>query len=152
MITERNGSVNLVWFYINSLVTNDSLKGCSNVVVICCKENGTTSNERIPSTSKSSEIYLTLISTTNIIVIISLTSISSRNRTVHPPHISEYRPFRLQTIHFHVIFHTFSPSLPIPSPYISPLPLSNFYMPTPNYPQTNAPDAQTTSINSALAL
>ena len=32
-----------------------------------------------------------------------------------PPHISEYYcTFRLQTNHFHVILHTFSPNLPIP--------------------------------------
>ena len=31
-----------------------------------------------------------------------------------PPHIPEYRPFRMQTKHFHVIIHTLFPSLPIP--------------------------------------
>ena len=31
-----------------------------------------------------------------------------------PPHILEYRPFRLPTRQFHVVIHTFSPSLPIP--------------------------------------
>ena len=31
-----------------------------------------------------------------------------------PPHIPEYRPFRILTKHFPVIIHTFFPSLPFP--------------------------------------
>ena len=37
-----------------------------------------------------------------------------------PPHIPEYRPFRMQTKHFHVILQTFSSSLPIPPPISHP--------------------------------
>ena len=35
-----------------------------------------------------------------------------------PPRIPEYCPFRLQTKQFHVIFHTFSPSIPAPEIFV----------------------------------
>ena len=53
--------------------------------------------------------------------------------SLHSPHISEHRPFRMQSKHFNVLIHTLFPSLSIDysSPYISPLPPPPFYRPTP---------------------
>ena len=53
-----------------------------------------------------------------------------------PPHIPEYRSSRLQTKHFYVIHHTFSPSLPIPPPTSATSTFLHFYTPIVHTPTT----------------
>ena len=65
-----------------------------------------------------------------------------------PPHIPEYRPFRLPTRHFMSSFtHSLKVFLFLPLHLIpATVPPPHFYRPTPNHLHSYAQDAQTTSI------